>query len=117
MSLRPDDSAHKPDRYAAAIRSIHRYITHTVTANATPPIQIRPSSARTSAVENYVPDTTKNTTTARRIVIADSGDLAYDYSDGMLEFDLKDGTHVTSPNSTLRVRQKQDGQWKMAANF
>jgi ketosteroid isomerase-like protein len=68
-------------------------------------------------IENRVSDTTKNTTTVRRLVIADSGDLAYEYSDGMLTFDLKDGTHVTSPNSTLRVWQKQDGQWKMAATF
>jgi ketosteroid isomerase-like protein len=50
-------------------------------------------------------------------VIGESGDLAYEYSDGMLEFDLKAGGHVTSPNSTLRVWQKQDGQWKMAASF
>jgi len=68
-------------------------------------------------IENRVPDTTKNATTVRRIVIAESGDLAYEYSDGMLEFDLKAGGHVTSPNSTLRVWQKQDGQWKMAASF
>jgi len=68
-------------------------------------------------IENRVPNTTKNTTTVRRIVIAESGDLAYEYSDGTLGFDLKDGTHISSPTSTLRVWQKQDGQWKMAASF
>ena len=68
-------------------------------------------------IENRVPNTTKTTTTVRRIVIAESGDLAYEYSDGSLEFDLKDGGHVSSPNSTLRVWQKHDGQWRMAAAF
>ena len=68
-------------------------------------------------LDNRVPNTTKTTTIVRRIVISQSGDLAYEYSDGTLDFDLKDGTHVTSPNSTLRVWQKQDGQWKMAATF
>ena len=66
---------------------------------------------------NRVPDTTKTTTTVRRIVIAASGDLAYEYSDGTLDFDLKSGGHISSPNSTLRVWEKQDGQWKMAASF
>jgi len=68
-------------------------------------------------IDNRVPDTTKTTTTVRRIVIAASGDLAYEYSDGVLEFDLKAGGHISSPNSTLRVWQKEDGQWKMAASF
>jgi ketosteroid isomerase-like protein len=68
-------------------------------------------------IENRVPNSTKNGTTVRRIVVAESGDLAYEYSDGTLDFDLKDGSHVSSPNSTLRVWQKQDGQWKMAAGF
>src|SRR6185437_15027040 len=63
-------------------------------------------------VENRVPDTTKTTTTVRRIVISQSGDLAYEYSDGMLTFDLKTGEHIASPNSTLRVWQKVDGRWK-----
>jgi len=68
-------------------------------------------------IENRVPDTTKNATTVRRIVTAASGDMAYEYSDGTLDFDLKAGGHVTSPNSTLRVWQKHDGQWQMAAAF
>jgi len=68
-------------------------------------------------LENRVPNTQKTTTTVRRIVISESGDLAYEYSDGTLDFDLKDGTHISSPNSTLRVWQKQAGQWKIAAMF
>jgi ketosteroid isomerase-like protein len=68
-------------------------------------------------IENRVPGTSRNSTTVRRIVIAESGDLAYEFSDGQLDFDLKAGDHITSANSTLRVWQKQDGQWKMAAGF
>lgn len=68
-------------------------------------------------LENRVPNTTKTTTTVRRIVVSESGDMAYEYSDGTLDFDLKDGTHISSPNSTLRVWQKQGGQWRIAAMF
>jgi ketosteroid isomerase-like protein len=68
-------------------------------------------------LEHRVPGTTKNDTQVRRIVIADSGDLAYEYSDGTLSFDLVDGQHISSPNSTLCVWQKEGGQWKQAAIF
>ena len=68
-------------------------------------------------LENRVPNTQKNTTTIRRIVISEAGDMAYEFSDGTIDFDLKDGTHISSPNSTLRVWQKQAGQWKIAAMF
>ena len=68
-------------------------------------------------IENRVPGTTKIETQVRRIVFADSGEFAYEYSDGLLTFDLTDGQHISSPNSTLSVWQKQDGQWKQAAIF
>jgi hypothetical protein len=68
-------------------------------------------------VENRVDGTTRNTSTVRRLVIAESGDMAYEYSDGTVSFDLKTGEHVVTPNSTLRVWQKVDGHWTAAATF
>jgi ketosteroid isomerase-like protein len=68
-------------------------------------------------LENRVPNTEKHETHVRRLVFAESGDFAYEYSDGLLSFDLTSGEHIASPNSTLRVWQKQGGQWKQAAVF
>ena len=68
-------------------------------------------------IENRVPNSEKAHTDVQRIVVSQSGDLAYEYSNGTIAFDLLDGRHISSPNSTLRVWQKQDGQWKQAAAF
>jgi hypothetical protein len=43
--------------------------------------------------------------------------MAYEYSDGTVSFDLKSGQHVSFTNSSLRVWQKESGQWKLAASF
>jgi hypothetical protein len=64
-----------------------------------------------------VPGTQRNDTTPVKIEIAKSGDLAYEYSDGRLSFELKSGEKVTLPQSRLRVWKKQNGQWKLAAGF
>lgn len=68
-------------------------------------------------VENRVDGTTRTTSSVRRLVISDAGDMAYEFGDGTVSFDLKTGEHVTTPNSTLRVWQKIDGHWTAAATF
>jgi ketosteroid isomerase-like protein len=70
-----------------------------------------------TAVENRVPGSQKVKTEPIRIVIADSRDLAYEYSKGTVEFDLKSGEHVSFDRGLLRVWQKQGGDWKVAAAF
>ena len=64
-----------------------------------------------------VPGSQRNHTTPLRIEIAKSGDLAYEYSDGQLSFELKSGQKMTLQQSILRVWRKEQGQWKLAAGF
>lgn len=64
-----------------------------------------------------VPGSQRNTTTVRRIEVAKSGDLAYEFSDSVIRYELKDGTKGALQNSTLRVWRKEAGQWKIAAHF
>jgi ketosteroid isomerase-like protein len=64
-----------------------------------------------------LPGSQKNKTTVRRIEIAKSGDLAYEFSDSELSFDLKDGKRESFPTSALRVWKKEGGEWKVAAQF
>ena len=68
-------------------------------------------------IENRKPGSTKATVEPQRIVVAKSGDLAYEYSTTTLEFDLKSGEHVVHKGAQLRVWQKENGQWKQAAVF
>jgi ketosteroid isomerase-like protein len=64
-----------------------------------------------------VPGSQKSKTTVCRIEIAKSGDLAYEFSDSELSFDLKDGKRESLPTSALRVWKKEGGEWKVAAQF
>jgi hypothetical protein len=73
-----------------------------------------PSDRQPSA---RVPASQRNTTMPVRIEIAKSGDLAYEYSNSTLSFDLKNGGKESFPTSILRVWKKEGGQWKMAAMF
>jgi ketosteroid isomerase-like protein len=52
-----------------------------------------------------------------RIIVADSRDLAYEYSKANLGFDLKSGQHIQFDTGVLRVWQKQDGAWRVGAQF
>jgi hypothetical protein len=56
-------------------------------------------------------------TIVRRIEVAKSGDLAYEFNDSELSFDLRMGEHVSFPRSSLRVWKKEGGAWKIAAEF
>lgn len=76
-----------------------------------------PFSATDTAVQDRVPGSQKSKTEPLRIVIADSHDLAYEYSKSILEFDMKSGRHVNLNTGILRVWQKEGGEWKIAANF
>jgi hypothetical protein len=69
------------------------------------------------AMSERVPGSARHKTTVVRIEIAGSGDLAYEFSNSELSFDLKDGRHLSFPNSALRVWKKEQGTWKVAAQF
>jgi hypothetical protein len=83
------------------------------------PADRRPSSARVpGAPSERVPGSRRRVTTPVRIEIAKSGDLAYEFSNSELIFDLKNGERETAiPSSVLRVWKKEAGQWKIAAMF
>ena len=61
----------------------------------------------------------KGTTDVQRIEVAASGDLAYEFSLGSMEFDV-DGMpphHRAFKTGLLRVWKKVNGEWKIAAMF
>jgi len=64
-----------------------------------------------------VPGSQRSQTTLARIEVAKSGDMAYEFSNNVLSFDLKDGKKESFPTSILRVWKKEAGQWKIAAHF
>ncbi len=53
----------------------------------------------------------------RRLVIAASGDLAYDFGDFALSFEQAGGVQVSFGGSYLRVWRKLDGAWQVDAWF
>jgi hypothetical protein len=68
-------------------------------------------------VADRKPDSQHNKTTPVRIEVAKSRDLAYEFSDSVLSYEMKDGRKVSTPISILRVWRKEAGQWKVAAHF
>ncbi len=72
---------------------------------------------RFPGADDRVAGSQKTKTEPIRIVIADSRDLAYEYSKGTFEFDRKSGEHVSFDLGLLRVWQKEGGGWKVAATF
>jgi ketosteroid isomerase-like protein len=68
-----------------------------------------------------VPGSDRVTWRVRRIEVASSGDLAYEFSDGTIARRVKrpDGTEeaATLENSALRVWKKVDGRWLVAVHF
>ncbi len=83
------------------------------------PADQRPSSARApGAASERVPNSRRRVTTPVRIEIAQSGDLAYEFSNSEVVFDLQNGERETAvPASVLRVWKKDRWQWKLAAMF
>jgi hypothetical protein len=61
----------------------------------------------------------KQTTDVQRIEVAASGDLAYEFSYGALEFDLPGPPpqHIAFKTGLLRVWKKVNGDWNVAASF
>jgi hypothetical protein len=82
----------------------------------------RPSIG-TKPAEAFAPDekrtNQKSTQKVERVEVAASGDMAWDFSYGKLEYDLAENPahHVSFETSSLRVWKKIDGQWKVAAIF
>jgi hypothetical protein len=72
---------------------------------------------REDAAENRINGSEKSKTNPIRIVVSDSRDMAYEYSKDILEYDLKNGKHMSFTLGLLRVWQKQGGEWKEAAVF
>ena len=84
---------------------------------AVAPEKGQPRTGGEGSLPDRVPGTQKSKTEVIRIVVADSRDLAYEYSKATLEFDLKSGKHMSVDTGILRVWQKQGGEWKEAAVF
>jgi ketosteroid isomerase-like protein len=61
----------------------------------------------------------KITTDVQRIEVAASGDLAYEFSYGTLDYDLAGPTsqHFAIKTGLLRVWKKVHGEWEVAAFF
>ena len=59
----------------------------------------------------------RRTRDVKRLVVAQSGDLAYEYGDYTLAFDEPDGRKFRVSGSYTRVWRKDDGQWKVALWF
>ena len=55
--------------------------------------------------------------TVKKLEVSGGGDMAWEYSDGQLSYELKDGTNGTFRNATLRVWRKVDGAWRVVAHF
>ena len=83
------------------------------------PADLQPSAARMpGAPSERVAGSRRRVTTPVRIEIAMSGDLASEFSNSAVMFDLTNGqTEAAVPASVLRVWKKEDGQWKIAAMF
>jgi hypothetical protein len=76
------------------------------------------AAARAAAAASpRVPGSRRRVTTPVRIETAQSGDLAYEFSNSELSFDLKSGGRDVTTSSVLRVWKKEEGQWKIAALF
>jgi ketosteroid isomerase-like protein len=61
----------------------------------------------------------KNTVKVERIEVAASGDMAWEFSHGTLDYDV-DGppvSHVSLEQGILRTWKKLNGEWKIAAIF
>jgi hypothetical protein len=59
----------------------------------------------------------RNKSTVVRVEVAESRDMAYEFSTGVLTYETVDGKEVTQPNAALRVWRKQNGEWKVVAQF
>ena len=79
-------------------------------ADEQPSVQVGGAPART-------PNSRRRITTPVRIEVATSGELAYEFSDSELTFDLENGAREAILSSVLRVWKKDAGQWKIAAMF
>lgn len=53
----------------------------------------------------------------KRLFVAKSGDLAYEFGDTVISFDAPDQTRISFTNSYLRVWRKIGGEWLVDANF
>ena len=81
------------------------------------PADQRPAARAPGAPSTRVPFSRRRVTTPVRIEIAKSGDLAYEFSNSELSFDLANGEREAIPSSVLRVWKKDGEQWKIAAMF
>ena len=77
-----------------------------------------PEKGGPGRVSNRVPGSQQTKITPVRIEVSRSGDMAWEFSNAVLSFQLKDGSKVQFDTSLLRVwRKSADGQWMIAAQF
>ena len=60
----------------------------------------------------------KETWDVLRVEVAEAGDMAYEFANYTLSFDMADTKeHVSFPGAALRVWKKVNGEWRVAAVF
>jgi ketosteroid isomerase-like protein len=57
------------------------------------------------------------TSRIERLVVAQSGDIAYEYGNGTLSWDTPDKKHINFDNAYLRTWKKINGEWKVDTFF
>ena len=81
------------------------------------PIGTPAGGAPTDPNLGRVPGSQKLKTQVVRLEVAKSGEMAWEFSNAELSFDLTNGQHIVAPISILRTWRKDNGQWKTAAAF
>jgi ketosteroid isomerase-like protein len=79
--------------------------------------QERPVAATSAQIPVADRASTKSIYTPVRIVVSDSGDLAYEYATGVVTTTMKDGSTRKIETASIRVWQKDQGEWKVAVDF
>jgi ketosteroid isomerase-like protein len=64
-----------------------------------------------------VPGSNRSKTDIQRIEVAKAGDMAYEFSNAELNFEMKSGKKETLRTSILRVWKKEGNEWRVAAWF
>lgn len=57
------------------------------------------------------------TTEIVRLVVAAAGDMAYEFGNFVLAYDTAAGEHISFEGLCLRIWQKVQGEWFIAASF
>jgi len=76
-----------------------------------------PEKSGSDSPSHRVPGSGRTKVTPVRIEVSHSGDMAWEFSNAVISYQLKDGSKVQFDASQLRVWRKVAGQWMIAAHF